>query len=94
MNLKEYHELKKIEDKNYKARLGLLSKQYALSNNPFKIGDTITDNIGSILIKSIKIQFGFSNNFPECVYFGIELKKDGKPCKKQTDRGAWQSNLI
>ncbi len=94
MTSKEYQELLQIEHNNFLARKNLLAKKYALSNNPFQIGNIITDHMGSILIRSIKISFAFNNTTPECVYYGIELKKDGKPCKKQTNRGAWQSNLI
>ena len=67
--------------------------EYCDSNNPYKIGDTFTDHIGTILIENIKYDcqsfFGYS-----CVYFGCELKKDGTPKKSNQKRNAWQRNEI
>ena len=61
------------------------------ANNPYKIGDTFTDHIGSIKVELIKYTFG---NKPCCVYFGTELKKDGTPRKDGNKRQAWQTNDI
>jgi len=67
----------------------LLKASYCNSNNPYKVGDIFTDHIGSIIIENIKSYF--SDN-PCCVYYGVELKKDGTPRKDGSKRQAWQSN--
>jgi hypothetical protein len=77
-----------FEDRKYK-----LQKEFALSNNPHPIGTIVTDHIGSLKIEKIRTTKTLANSLPQCVYFGIELKKDGTPMKKQTGRGAWQENI-
>ena len=93
MTPEEYHNKIKILENELKVNKNLVGRDYAFSNNPYKIGDTIKDHIGPIIIKDIK----FNNSvmsLPQCVYFGTELNKDGKPSKKQTNRGVWQDNII
>lgn len=69
--------------------------EYALSNNNFKVGDIVTDHIGSIKIEKIKVHVnGFIGNYkPECKYIGIELKKDLTPTKIKKERVVYQSNV-
>ena len=65
------------------------------ANNPYKVGDKFTDQIGTILIESIYYQFNIGLFGPLCcVYFGPELKKDGTPKKNGNKRKAWQSNDV
>lgn len=85
--LKELQEQFKIDEKN-------IIREFAFSNNPYKIGDIVTDHIGSIKIE--KIKYSYSANFdelPQCVYYGIELNKNGKPSKKQNHTAVWQCNI-
>jgi hypothetical protein len=71
-----------------------LALAYAKENNPYKIGDTITDHAGSLIIERIDYSLTFGNGeYPCCVYSGTELKKDGTPKKNQEGRGVYQSNL-
>jgi hypothetical protein len=65
--------------------------KYCDANNPYKVGDTFTDHIGSIKIE--KIMYDYSMRLC-CVYNGSELKKDGTPRKDGAKRNAWQSNSI
>lgn len=70
-----------------------LAKDYAFSNNPHKLGDIITDNGGNKLkIEKIKWSYGYGN--PACVYYGIELKKDLTPSKRQINTSIHQSSII
>ena len=83
--------------KNLSEEFNLKKKQaiedFCIANNPYKIGDVFTDQIGSIIIE--KIQYAYSlTETPCCVYFGTELKKDGTPKKNNTKRNAWQSNSV
>lgn len=66
-----------------------LRRQYCNENNSYKVGDIFTDHIGSIVIESINYRL-FEN--PCCIYYGVELKKDGTPRKDGSKRQAWQSN--
>lgn len=77
--------------KSFEANKRLLIRQYCDSNNPYKIGDVFTDHIGSVLIESV----GYWYSTPAfCLYFGIDLKKDGTPKKSGGKRTAHQCNDI
>lgn len=69
-----------------------LAREYALANNPYKVGDIFTDHIGSIAIERIGVYL--SSDAPHCVYNGLELKKDGTSTKRGNKRDAHQSNDI
>jgi hypothetical protein len=93
MTHKEY--LQKISDleSEYQNKQIALAKQFVNANNPHKIGDKVTDHIGSIIIE--KIKFGIvSYNLPIAVYEGKVLKKDGTPKLNCKVRSVYQSNLI
>jgi len=70
-----------------------VAKEYAFSNNPHKIGDIITDHSGSKL-KIEKIKWSYGYGAPACVYYGIELKKDLTPTKRQQNTSIHQSSII
>ena len=70
-----------------------LMKEFVRSNNPHKIGDKVTDSLGSIVIEQIGFAHGYVDK-PCAKYFGIELKKDGTPKKKTSRRQVWQLNVI
>lgn len=69
-------------------------KQYALAHNNYNVGDIFTDHSGSVLIEKIEVFLGMSRSVPCCIYFGLELKKDGTPTKKGTKRYAYQCNEV
>lgn len=94
MELKEYNEkLKEITSEAEKKKLNLM-KEFALSNNPYKIGDKITDHAGTIIVEKMHVGFATLSGVPGMVYFGIELNKDGKSNKRGNKRSAYQCNLI
>ena len=66
-------------------------KQYAESNNPYKVGDIISDYYHSIKIVNWRTHISLGT--PELVYYGVELKKDGTPNKKQNNTTIYQSNI-
>lgn len=70
-----------------------LRREYALSNNPYKVGDIVTDHIGSIVIEKIQHTISITHQYPFCVYTGLELKKDGTPTKKESKRAVYQTNI-
>jgi hypothetical protein len=82
---------------DFQVKLKSLAKEYAISNNPYKIGDVVTDHMGSIKIEQIKFYFSTLPNsslFPSCTYFGIEVTKRGEPKKGGKKRSVYQENLI
>jgi hypothetical protein len=93
MDDKEYD--KKLQE--IKSKFGdeksALKREYAFSNNTVKIGDKITDHCGSIEVESINITLGFMKKYPECVYYGIGLKKDMTPRKDGSKRHVYQSDI-
>jgi hypothetical protein len=84
---KKCEELKRVHDNAYSE----LVKQCALANNTHEVGTVVEDHIGKIRIEKISTTTNYSK--PTCVYYGIELKKDGTPTKKGTKRQVWQINL-
>lgn len=82
--------LKRAENDYERAKI-VIYKDYAYANNPYKIGDIVTDHVGSLEIMAIKVSISFGES--ECIYEGVNLKKDGKPEKKQ-GRPVHQSNVI
>jgi hypothetical protein len=74
-------------------KLKSLAKEYAISNNPYKIGDVVTDHMGSIKIEQIQFTLGGGKYIPECAYTGIELTKKGEPNKRGTKRRIYQSSI-
>jgi hypothetical protein len=79
-------------DRSYKAAKDELYKEFAYANNPYKIGDIVTDRIGTVKIEKIQIYLGL-HTFPQCVYTGVELTKKGEPNKKGNKRSVYQSNI-
>ena len=65
---------------------------FANANNPYKVGDIVTDHTGSIKIEKIKTYFdGYTE--PCCVYTGVEYTKKGEPNKKGNKRSVYQRNI-
>ena len=69
-----------------------LYKKFALANNPYKIGDMITDHMATIKIEKIIVYKG--SYLPQCAYTGIQYNKDGKINKKQDHNTIYQQNII
>lgn len=78
-------------EKEYELNQRGIYREYALANNPHKIGDIIKDHIKTLVIEKIKVYISFGES--ECVYYGIILTSAGKPSKNQ-DQCIYQSNII
>lgn len=91
MTKEEYNiKLKQIEIDSENAKKELY-KEYAISNNPYKIGDIISDHVKTIKIESWKYYKSFG--LPQCVYRGIRINKDGTIAKKQDNNTIYQENI-
>lgn len=91
MTKQELEEQLKALRVEHDAKREVVMRKFCDANNPYKIGDTFTDHIGSVLVEKILYDYSFT---PCCVYFGLELKKDGTPRKDNNKRKAYQSNDI
>lgn len=96
MKIEDYElRLKEINERFEKEKKEL-AKEYAFSNSTYSIGDIITDSVGSIKIELIQYTVGgsFYSKHPQCVFSGVELKKDLTPTKKGEKRKIYQSSII
>jgi hypothetical protein len=93
MTKQEFDDKIKEIERKMKLEKRELYNEYALSNNPHKVGDIVSDHKGTIKIEKIKIVLGFRKEYPECVYIGSRLRKDLKPFKSGEHDFVYQSNM-
>ena len=92
MEYQEYEDRLRELKFEFELKKTKLIKEYVDANNPYKIGDKVTDHVCSIIIEKIKYHMSLSG-FPCAVYYGPELKKDGTPKKNGNKTYVYQSNL-
>lgn len=86
--------LKELEQK-YRKDKEDINRIFATKNNPYKIGDIVTDHIGTLLIEKIQFKPSYNANLPQCVFKGLELKKDGTPkIRQDKNRRIYQDDII
>lgn len=91
MTKAEYESELKTLNREHEDSKNKLIKEYALSNNPYKIGDIITDHYQRIKIEKIRAISYFSEI--GCRYYGVNLKEDGTPVKSGSKTWIYQSNI-
>lgn len=94
MTESEYLEKLDVLESRYKKRKYNLAEEYALSNNPYNIGDIIRDTTDIIEIENVFHTIGIGNVIPTCYYTGVELTKKLQPKIKQTGVKIFQNNVI
>ena len=94
MNVDEYKNKIKAIDDYASINKRNTDKEYALSNNPVKIGDIIRDHSCMIKVEAMRYTRYSSFGFPECVYSGPRLKKNKKPFVSGETEVVYQSNII
>ena len=92
MKYQEYEDRLRELKVEFEQKKSKLIKEYVDSNNPYKIGDKVTDHACSIIIEKIKYHISLCGT-PCAVYYGPELKKDGTPKKNGNKTYVYQSNL-
>lgn len=92
MTKEEYDNKKEKNRSEYDATCRSLRREYAFSNNHYKVGDIFKDHIGRIKITEIRVYHGSTYEYPSCYYIGIVLKKDGTATKNNVVRDAYQIN--
>jgi len=93
MDSNEYLQKKEKLRKENKEKEFALAREYALAHKTNSIGDVIEDQRCIIKISSIKISVGSMQGFPECVYFGVRLKKDLTPRKDGENTQIYQHRI-
>lgn len=94
MKLEDYKNKVRSLKSQHKKELNKLAVRYAYLNSTVKIGDIVTDHIGSIRVQEIKVSpCGFFNEDPSCVYCGVLYTKAGKPFKSGERRSVYQTHL-
>lgn len=93
MTKDEFLHLKDQYHQEYECRVKELGRRFALSNNPYKIGDVIKDHIGKGKIEDIKVYKKFFNDIWECQYTCINLTKKDTVNKREPKRYITQSNI-
>jgi hypothetical protein len=92
MKEQEYKdELDQLE-KNFQSEKKYLAIRYANKNNPYMVGDVITDHIGSGKIISWFACMG-SYSLPSLIYRCENLTKKGTTNKREPKRDIYQSNI-
>lgn len=86
-----YTERKKQLETQLQLDLNKLRRECAEANNPYKIGDVISDHYHTIRIESMA-EYGWGT-LPYMLYRGVELKKDGTPTKRQENTEMHQTNI-
>lgn len=92
MNEKEYDDKRKKLNLDHDKQLANIDKEYALSNNPYNVGDVISDHYKTIRIKKIRTTRVLLGK-PTCLYEGLRLNKDGTISKRQDDCSVFQRNI-
>ena len=78
MTKQELEDEIKVLTATYENAVRRLKKDYIISNNPYKIGDIISDNISTIKIEKISLHF----NGLCMAYEGVIVLKNGAIGKK------------
>lgn len=90
MDIKEFNaEVKVIQERALAAKT-ILVKKFAIINNKVKVGNTVTDHIGSVIVEKIGI---YNDEVPGCFYTGVMLTTKGVVFKSGERRTVYQSNL-
>ena len=92
MNAEEYKSRLDELKKKHHNEINELYIEYAKLNNPHKVGDIVTDDMGSIILSRIKVTLN-SDKMPCCLYYGPELTKKGVVRKDNKFRAIHQSRV-
>jgi hypothetical protein len=85
---------KQLED-NFEKDKTQLTKDFINSNNPYSIGDIISDKLGSIKIEKIQYYCPKSKLEKPCaVYVGQIYTKNQTPTKSKKHRTIFQYNIF
>lgn len=93
MNKEEYLSKKRALQEQHDEQLKLLNKEFALDNNPVKVGDVIKDHYKIIRVEKFILSMTM-NGTPILKYRGTRLTAKGEPAKREKDDNAIYQNNI
>lgn len=93
MTKEEYIKALEVLRKTAKLKEKQLHNEFALSNSSVKVGDIVTDHIGSVRVQAITTTIPLCSPLPCCVYLGEVLNKNGKESKRKQSREVYQCNI-
>ena len=94
MTEQEYKEQLDFLKNDFELKKKNLSIVFCLSKAEYKKGDVIEDHIGKVLVEKVQLTHSTFGSIPEPLYYGLVLKKDGKPTKKEERRHVYVDNII
>lgn len=96
MTYEEYEQKVEELESEFNEKKNELSREFAMANNPYKVGDILQDHFQIIRVEKIKWTFTYDTNFiPECLYFGTQLTAKLEPKKRQDINPCmYQSNVL
>lgn len=80
MTKEEYDKRIREAEDEYEKKKRNIVVEFALSNNPYKVGDILKDGAKIIRVEKIKVS-RFTCDYPYCIYDGVLLTKKLKPYK-------------
>ena len=93
MNKEEYLSKKRAIQEQHDEQLKLLNKEFALDNNPVKVGDVIKDHYKIIRVEKFILSSAM-NGTPILKYRGTRLTAKGEPAKREKDDNAIYQNNV
>lgn len=94
MNIEELKELEKKAHEDYEHVMQKIACDFALSNQKFKVGDIVDNNIDRILIDKVKVSGWSFDSPPCCVYYGQCYTKGNKPFKNGSRAGVRETEKL
>jgi hypothetical protein len=91
MTLEEMKEKINIIERESVIKIKAIQREFAILNNPYKIGDIIEDHQCKIQINDIK--YAVFYGVPSSVYYGTLIQKNGKPFKSNKQGCIYQTNI-
>ena len=92
MTLEEFQQKTEIINKDRDKKWLDLCKDYAFTNNPYKVGDILEDHYQIIKIESIKLSI--TRESACCIYIGPQLRmKTLEPYKNGAKSTMYQLNV-
>ena len=92
MTPEEYVEKKNRLEAEYKRKYALLNEEYAMANNPVKLGDIIHDHYQIIKVDDIRVVNSYLA-LPKCIYHGPRLTKKLVEFKIREWSNVYQENV-
>lgn len=95
MTKEEFISAHEEEEQRHEDRMRIIDREYALSNNPVKVGDIIEDHCTKIRVDKVLFRrcFDYKRDTSSCAYKGTKLKKDGTPTKIPKVETVYQYNV-